>query len=118
MTTRNDLSGAVVSDKEYPTRVSYSLINKILDEFITKYPDWQKSLPNADGGNSTTTVVSNLVFPELAAYLKKFQNPQEADSIMRVQRELDETKEVLVSFNPKHCLDMLFNNFCCKAQDR
>jgi hypothetical protein len=92
--TRNGLSGAVVSDREYPTRVSYSLINKILEEFTMKYPDWRDSLPGTD---STSIMTSKFTFPELGMYLKKFQNPQEADSIMRVQKELDETKEVLVS---------------------
>jgi synaptobrevin family protein YKT6 len=34
-------------------------------------------------------------FPILESYLKKYQNPAEADSIMKVQKELDETKIVL-----------------------
>jgi synaptobrevin family protein YKT6 len=34
-------------------------------------------------------------FPALETYIRKFQNPQEADSIMRVRKELDDTKVVL-----------------------
>jgi synaptobrevin family protein YKT6 len=105
VTTQNGLSGVVISDKEYPTRVSYSLINNFLGEFLMKYPDWRNTLldtwldaPGSSTSNRTAeTTPSNLEFPELANYLKKFQNPEESDSIMRVQKELDETKEILVS---------------------
>jgi synaptobrevin family protein YKT6 len=33
--------------------------------------------------------------PELNNYLQKYQNPDEADNIMKIQRELDETKVVM-----------------------
>lgn len=34
-------------------------------------------------------------FPELKEYIVKYQDPQQADSIMKIQKELDETKIVL-----------------------
>lgn len=36
-----------------------------------------------------------LAFPELKDYIVKYQDPQQADSIMKIQKELDETKIVL-----------------------
>jgi synaptobrevin homolog YKT6 len=30
--------GVVISDKDYPLRVAYSLLSKILDEFLQRYP--------------------------------------------------------------------------------
>lgn len=30
--------GVVISDKDYPVRVAYSLLTKILDEFLQRYP--------------------------------------------------------------------------------
>jgi synaptobrevin family protein YKT6 len=36
-----------------------------------------------------------LPFPELKEYIVKYQDPQQADSIMKIQKELDETKIVL-----------------------
>lgn len=33
--------------------------------------------------------------PELKEYLSKYQDPQQADSILKIQKELDETKIVL-----------------------
>lgn len=36
-----------------------------------------------------------MAFPELKDYIVKYQDPQQADSIMKIQKELDETKIVL-----------------------
>lgn len=60
----------VVSDDEYPPKVAHTITLKILEEF-----------PQCN----------------LDAYLRKFQDPKEADSIMRLQAELDETKIILHS---------------------
>lgn len=42
------------------------------------------------------TLLRDTPFPQLKDTLVKYQNPAEADSMMRVQQELDETKIVLV----------------------
>lgn len=55
-----------------------------MDEFLTKYP-------RSAFANSTST----LDFPALKEYIVKYQDPQQADSIMKIQKELDETKIVL-----------------------
>ena len=36
-----------------------------------------------------------MTFPQLREYIQKYQDPQQADSIMKIQKELDETKIVL-----------------------
>lgn len=79
------LSCVIICDKEYPQRVAFALINRILEEFCNKYSRemWMSSS-------------KELEFEALKLYLEKYQNPQEADAIMRVQRELDETKVILV----------------------
>ncbi|KAI9314791.1 Longin-like domain-containing protein [Dichotomocladium elegans] len=73
--------GVIMSDKEYPSRVAFSLLNKILDEFLVKFPSDRLNPP--------------LHYPELASYLAKYQDPKQADNIMRVQNELDETTAIL-----------------------
>lgn len=60
----------VVSDEEYPPRVAHTIAMKILEEF-----------PQC----------------KLQVMLTKFQDPKEADSMMRLQAELDETKIILHS---------------------
>lgn len=73
-----------MSDHEYPLLVAQSLLNKVLDEFTAKYPrsTWSNSNPT-------------LEFPDLTSYLAKYQDPQQADNIMKIQKELDETKVIL-----------------------
>ena len=77
----------IVSDKEYPTRVAFSLLNKVMDEFSAKYPRNIISNPS--------TKSKDVPFPELKAMLEKYQDPSKADGLCRVQNELDETKIVL-----------------------
>ncbi len=57
----------------------------MLDDFTTKIPQTSFSNPTA------------INFPEINTYLQKYQDPRQADAIMRVQQELDDTKIVLVS---------------------
>lgn len=81
------ISCVIISDKEYPVRPAYTLINKIVDDYLQAHPvaSWE-SLQAPD---------SLCAFPELETYLSRYQDPTQADSLMRVQAELDETKIVL-----------------------
>ncbi|KAJ3828696.1 snare-like protein [Lentinula raphanica] len=77
------LAAVIITDQEYPVRPAFSLLTKILDEFTAKVP--QSSFGNP----------SSISFPEIQVYVTKYQDPTQADTIMRVQQELDETKIVL-----------------------
>ncbi|KAF1842632.1 snare-like protein [Cucurbitaria berberidis CBS 394.84] len=79
--------GIIISDQEYPSIVAHQLLSKIVDEFTSKYPRTAYA--------SATTDTSKLSFPELKDYIVKYQDPQQADNIMKIQKELDETKIVL-----------------------
>jgi synaptobrevin family protein YKT6 len=75
----------VICDHEYPVRPAFSLLTKVLDDFTAKIP--QSSFDNP----------SSISFTEIEVYLAKYQDPRQADAIMKVQQELDETKIVLAS---------------------
>ncbi|TFK47331.1 snare protein YKT6 [Heliocybe sulcata] len=77
------LAGVIITDQEYPVRPAFSLLTKVLDDFTAKVPQSAYSNPGS------------ISFPELNTYLSKYQDPRQADAIMRVQQELDETKIVL-----------------------
>jgi len=79
----NEPSGVIITDQEYPVRPAFSLLTKILDDFTAKVP--QSSFGNP----------GSISFPEINTYVQKYQDPRQADTIMRVQQELDETKIVL-----------------------
>lgn len=86
--TRSEgLSCVIITDKEYPVRPAYTLINKVLEEYLSLHPSSEWS--------QVTATTAALYFDKLETYLKKYQDPSQADSIMRVQQELDETKIVL-----------------------
>ncbi|KAJ7621148.1 snare protein YKT6 [Roridomyces roridus] len=80
---RGELAAVLITDQEYPVRPAFSLLAKVLDDFVAKVPQ--------DSWNNP----SSISFPELATYLSNYQDPRQADGIMRVQQELDETKIVL-----------------------
>jgi synaptobrevin family protein YKT6 len=75
----------MVADSEYPQRVAFSVLGKIADEFSAKFPT----------RNITPGTTSSL-YPQLRDHLTKSQDPQSSDPFMKVQRELDETKIILV----------------------
>ncbi|KAL8706298.1 MAG: hypothetical protein Q9201_000617 [Fulgogasparrea decipioides] len=78
------VAGVIISDPDYPALVAHQLLSKVVDEFLSQYP-------RTAFANSNPT----LDFPQLKEYIVKYQDPQQADSIMKIQKELDETKIVL-----------------------
>ncbi|EPS97160.1 hypothetical protein FOMPIDRAFT_1025152 [Fomitopsis schrenkii] len=77
------LAGVIITDHEYPVRPAFSLLTKLLDDFIAKVPVASYASPAA------------ISFPEANSYIAKYQDPRQADAIMKVQQELDETKIIL-----------------------
>ncbi|KAG6369923.1 snare protein YKT6 [Boletus reticuloceps] len=77
------LAAVIVTDQEYPVRPAFSLLTKILDDFTAKVPQSTFSNPSA------------ISFPDIQTYLTKYQDPRQADTVMKVQQELDETKIIL-----------------------
>uniref|UniRef100_A0A8C2IWR3 YKT6 v-SNARE homolog (S. cerevisiae) n=1 Tax=Cyprinus carpio TaxID=7962 RepID=A0A8C2IWR3_CYPCA len=85
---RNDNLGAVViADNEYPSRVCFTLLDKVLDEFSRQVSsiDWPSGSP------------ATVQYTALDSHLARYQNPREADAMTKVQAELDETKIILHS---------------------
>lgn len=87
------LLAVIICDHEYPVRPAFSLLTKVLDDFTAKVPQSSYSTPAA------------ISFPEINTYLEKYQDPRQADAIMKVQQELDETKIVLVRLLPPQIYD-------------
>ena len=87
-TRQDNLSGVILTDKEYPSRVAFTLISKLVEEFSKANPLWVEY-------ENLVTPNTCEKFPALVNWLEKYQDPQQADNLSRVQRELDETKIVL-----------------------
>ncbi len=81
----DSLSGVVIADHEYPSRVAFTLLNKVLDEFSTEN----------SSGSWPSLAENSVTFKQLDAYLAKYQDPAQADPMMRLQSDLDETKIIM-----------------------
>jgi len=84
--TSNEIACAVITDGEYPGRVAFGLISQILDEFVKTYGT----------DVSQWTQDKNLALPVAADLLTKYQDPSEADSMLKIQKDLEDTKGILV----------------------
>lgn len=73
--------------------MTFSLLQKLLDDFTSE--SWSKAVGDT----------------KLAEAVRKYQDPKQADTIMKVQQELDETKIVLV-----RCLELSFWLFVASRQ--
>ncbi|PIM98376.1 SNARE protein YKT6, synaptobrevin/VAMP syperfamily [Handroanthus impetiginosus] len=82
---RNGLCALGFMDDHYPVRSAFSLLNQVLDEYQKNFGDSWKTV-QADNTQQ---------WPYLSEALTKFQDPAEADKLLRIQRELDETKIIL-----------------------
>ncbi|KAJ2330858.1 palmitoyltransferase, partial [Coemansia sp. RSA 2673] len=80
----NSLCAVVIADRDYPERVALGLATKIVDEYSKEHDD--RYINSAE---------EKTEFAPLRQYITKYQDPRQADEIMRVQEELDKTKVVL-----------------------
>lgn len=78
------LCATATCDSEYPPRVAFSLLGKIAEEFDAAIPTWKTEVRN-----------EAVVWPALETMLAKYQDPASADQIMKIQKNLDETRDVL-----------------------
>ncbi|KAL6505310.1 VAMP-like protein ykt61 [Orobanche gracilis] len=82
---RNGLIALGFMDDNYPVRSAFSLLNQVLDEYQKEFGD---SWRNVQSDNTQP-------WPYLTDALTKYQDPAEADKLLKIQRELDETKIIL-----------------------
>ncbi|XP_066315908.1 VAMP-like protein YKT61 [Miscanthus floridulus] len=82
---QNGLCAIAFTDAHYPVRSAFSLLNIVLEEY-------QKTF-----GESWRTTKTDVTQPwqYLDDALTKYQDPAEADKLLKIQRDLDETKIIL-----------------------
>lgn len=79
------LACVCIADEEYPKRVAFSLMGKTLDTFEEKIKDkWKKCEKDQD-----------LEIPFMRDDMAKFQDPNNADALTKVKKNLEEVKEVM-----------------------
>jgi len=83
----DNLACSIITDEEYPQRVAFTLISKAIEAYTKSQPDeiWRDVQKD-----------TNYKIPVLNELLQKFQDPQTADPIESIKKDLDETKGVLI----------------------
>ncbi|CAD5335219.1 unnamed protein product [Arabidopsis thaliana] len=79
----NGLCAVGFMDDHYPVRSAFSLLNQVLDVYQKDY------------GDTWRFENSSQPWPYLKEASDKFRDPAEADKLLKIQRELDETKIIL-----------------------
>jgi synaptobrevin family protein YKT6 len=76
------LVATAIADEEYNARVAFSMLAQVEQQFLDTFRGrWE--------GASTENA---LPFPMLEPTLAKYQNPQEADKILKIQKDIEDTK--------------------------
>nr|XP_045004341.1 synaptobrevin homolog YKT6-like [Jaculus jaculus] len=70
----DSLAGVVIADSEYPSRVAFTLLEKVLEEFSKQVDriDWPVGCP------------ATIQYTALDGYLSRYQNPRDADPMSKV----------------------------------
>ncbi len=79
------LAGAVTTDLEYPSRVAFVLLTQLLDEYMSAMgSSWQN-----------TSEPYSIEYAPLEEYLVKYQDPAAADKVTKIQKDLEDTTQIL-----------------------
>jgi synaptobrevin family protein YKT6 len=80
----NTLAFTVVSSPEYPQRVVFTMIADLMNQFLNSGIQWQNIQQDTE-----------VRFPPLQDAIRIYQNPAEADKLMKIESELDQVREIM-----------------------
>jgi synaptobrevin family protein YKT6 len=80
------MSGIAITDKDYPARVAYTLINKIMTDYENHYTSSAWKQVKSDEKEEPEFMKKDIV---------TYQNPAEADKLTKIQKNLDDIKDIM-----------------------
>jgi len=83
---KNKLAVVIVFDQEYPAKTVLLISREIINEFNKIYTEKQLESATSDG---------NWSIPALETMIKKYQDPKEADKLLKLQSELQEVNRIM-----------------------
>mmetsp|Transcript_19984 Transcript_19984/g.29563 ORF Transcript_19984/g.29563 Transcript_19984/m.29563 type:complete len:200 (+) Transcript_19984:49-648(+) len=78
------LAATLTADMEYPMRVAFVLLMNMMDQYTDQVSNWK-----------TETKDESIVFEPMNQAILEYQDPAKADKITKIQKDLDDTTEVL-----------------------
>jgi len=88
------LACVVACNEHYPSQTAFMICSKTLMEFSERFAGKWEDKKNADNCCD---------WPELTQRLAKYQKPEEADKILRIQKDLEEVKTIMQQNMKKLC---------------
>lgn len=82
---QDNLVCVAVASSDYPNRTCFSFLRESHHVFVNSYPLWY-----------TIDRDVNLTSTQLVALLDKYQHPEQVDVITKIEKDLDETKDVMI----------------------
>lgn len=82
--TSEGLSGVLISDELYPTRVAYECLYNYIKQFLDKGLPWK-------------SIITDINYNFLPEYIKTIQQPNNVDKLIKIREELEETREIIIS---------------------
>jgi len=80
------LVAIAVCDNEYNPRVAFTMLAQVMTDFQSTFR----------GKYAVESQIDNFIaWPELPQTLQKYQNPEEADKILKIKKDIEETKVVM-----------------------
>ena len=89
------LGCVIITDSSYPTRVAHTVLRKCIEETAT--------FIGKDLAKYEKDVYLNI--PAIKGFISEYQKPEEVDKIAKIQKDLAETKEIML----KNIEDLLRN---------
>lgn len=83
---KDGLVGIAFVDADYPARAGFCVVSKVLEDFQAQ---------RGDSWRGATADTPDQALQLLQDALQKYQNPEAADKLAKIQRDLDETKIIL-----------------------
>lgn len=88
LVTARGLAAAVVTAADYPQRTALVLLSEVLAVFERETPSSSWEAVSTD---------TSMTCPQVEALFRKFQDPTEADRILKIETELDDVKSVVLT---------------------
>ena len=86
--TKDGIAATALTDNEYPERAAYTLLNNLILEFRDQFQS--SGILDRDITQDTP-----LKFPQMEVFLRDWQNPHEADKLLKIEKELQEVQEIV-----------------------
>jgi len=84
--SKNGLSVVVIADEEYPSKVIMQMCREFHAIFFQQHTEEEFKAVNKD---------MNLPCPDIELKIKKYQDPKEADKLLKLQNNLEEVTNIM-----------------------